>query len=131
VIKDLLSRNDRSFDTTIPFFITALHLISKQEFHIKTGRDNFLKSLNPMKKYISLLSLIAAIILQSCDRTSLSSDSEDQILPKQKIAEKGSFTKSENRMKSETSYTNKTDTQDDDEPRKDKSHWRIQNDTVR
>lgn len=84
-----------------------------------------------MKKYISFLSLITAVVLQSCDRSDLSSDSEDQILPKQEITGKGSSARSENITEKENSYINKTETGDDDKPRKDKSHWRIQNDTVR
>lgn len=83
-----------------------------------------------MKKYISFLSLIAAFVLQSCDRSDLSSDSEDQILPKQEIAKEGSFARSENITEAERPYEKKSET-GDDEPRKDKSHWRIQNDTVR
>lgn len=83
-----------------------------------------------MKKYISFLSLIAAIVLQSCDRSDLSSDSEDQILPKQEIAGEGSSARTENKGESEKSGANKSET-GDDEPRKDKSHWRVPNDTIR
>lgn len=87
-----------------------------------------------MKKYISFLSLVAAIVLQSCDRSDLSLDSEDQIQPRQEIAAKKtkeSLARTADNIEAEISNTNKTETGDDDEPRKDKSHWRIQNDTVR
>jgi hypothetical protein len=84
-----------------------------------------------MKKYISFLSLIAAIVLQSCDRSDLSSDSEDQILPKQEITGEGSFARTENITETENSSVNKTETGEDEEPRKDKSHWRVPNDTIR
>lgn len=84
-----------------------------------------------MKKYISFLSLIAAFVLQSCDRSDLSLNTEDQVLAKQEITAKEPLAIPENKIEAETSYTNNRETGDDDEPRKDKSHWRIQNDTVR
>lgn len=84
-----------------------------------------------MKKYISFLSLIVAFVLQSCDRSDLSLNPEDQVLPKQEPTGKGAHARTDSKTEMETSFTNKTKTGDDDEPRKDKSHWRIQNDTVR
>lgn len=87
-----------------------------------------------MKKYISFLSLIAAITLQSCDRSDLILDSEDQIQQRQETAAKNtneSFARSEDHNDEENSNTNNFETGDDEEPRKDKSHWRIQNDTLR
>lgn len=84
-----------------------------------------------MKKYISFLSLVAAIVLQSCDRSDLYISNEDQTLPKQEISGGGSFARSGNNNDEETSDISNFETGDDDEPRKDKSHWRISNDTVR
>lgn len=84
-----------------------------------------------MKKYISFLSLIAAIALQSCDRSDLSLSTEDHTLPRQEISGGGSIARSGNNNDEENSNTSNFETGDDDEPRKDKSHWRIQNDTVR
>lgn len=84
-----------------------------------------------MKKYISILSLITAVILQSCERSDLNTDSENEILPKTTNAAKSIYSRSENDTTSETSSSNNIETGDDDEPRKDKSHWRIQNDSIK
>lgn len=84
-----------------------------------------------MKKYISFLSLIAAIALQSCDRSDLVSSSENENLTKKEITVERSYGRSENIPEAENSSNNKSGTGEDEKPRKDKSHWRIQNDTVR
>ncbi|MCD0456320.1 hypothetical protein LPB85_12820 [Chryseobacterium sp. LC2016-27] len=87
-----------------------------------------------MKKYISFLILTAAITLQSCDRSELSFDSEDQIQTRQETSAKNTnetFARSGDNIEAQNSNNNKTETGDDKEPRKDKSHWRIPNDTVR
>lgn len=84
-----------------------------------------------MKKYISFLSLIAAIALQSCDRSDLVSSSENENLTKKEITVERSYGRSENIPETENSSDNKSGTGEDETPRKDKSHWRIQNDTVR
>lgn len=84
-----------------------------------------------MKKYISILSLITAVILQSCERSDLITNSENEILPKTTSATEKKYSRSENDTTSETSSSNNIETGDDDEPRKDKSHWRIQNDSIK
>jgi hypothetical protein len=85
-----------------------------------------------MKKYISILSLSAAFFLQSCDRSDLLSNSEEQIFTRgQKPQGKSSVSSFEALNTAEHMEINKFETGDDDEPRKDKSHWRTSNDTIR
>jgi hypothetical protein len=87
-----------------------------------------------MKKQISFLSLIASITLQSCERSDLPIDPEYQIQQRQETAAKNtneSFAGYADNTESQNSDINKKETGDGDKPRKDKSHWRVQNDTVR
>lgn len=84
-----------------------------------------------MKKYISILSLAAAFVMQSCDRSDLVSKSDEQILeklykPLERTAVNSQHTDEETHIN-----LSKPDTGDDDEPRKDKSHWRLPVDTVK
>lgn len=83
-----------------------------------------------MKKYISILSLVTVVVLQSCDRSDLFSDTETQVLSKQAIVGKVWVARAENNNDEDSSNKDNSET-GDDEPRKDKSHWRIKNDTVR
>lgn len=78
-----------------------------------------------------MLSLIAAIALQSCDRSDLVSSSENENLKKKEITVERSYGRSKNIPEAESSSNNKIETGEDEKPRKDKSHWRILNDTVR
>ena len=78
-----------------------------------------------------MLSLIAAIALQSCDRSDLVSSSENENLKKKEITVERSYGRSKNIPEAESSSNNKIETGEDEKPHKDKSHWRIQNDTVR
>ncbi|MCT3897565.1 hypothetical protein HZQ13_05585 [Elizabethkingia anophelis] len=84
-----------------------------------------------MKKYISILSLITAVVLQSCERSDLNIDSENEILPKTTNTSEKIYSRSENDTTPENPSSNNIETGDDDEPRKDKSHWRIQNDSIK
>jgi len=84
-----------------------------------------------MKKYISILSLVTAFILQSCDRSEPFSNSEEQILTRGQQTQKRLSTLSDNLSQQVNSQVNNLETGDDDEPRKDKSHWRTSNDTIR
>lgn len=84
-----------------------------------------------MKKYISILSLVAALALQSCDRSDLLSNPEEQISNRGEKSKERSTVLDERPSDEDHSLMNKPDTGDDDEPRKDKSHWRTANDTIR
>lgn len=84
-----------------------------------------------MKKYISILSLAAAFALQSCDRSDLIANSEEQIFTRGQKPQEKSSVLFEAPNTAEHSETNNFETGDDDEPRKDKSHWRTPNDTIR
>ena len=86
-----------------------------------------------MKKYISILSLAAAFILQSCDRSEHLYGSGEQISNIGKNTQSRVAETAQHFSEEEYSSSNKSesDTGDDDEPRKDKSHWRLPNDSVR
>jgi len=84
-----------------------------------------------MKKYISILSLAAAIVLQACDRSELDSKSEGQLEKANKSSQRTTVYSRHSGEETNTSNMAKPDTGDDDEPRKDKSHWRLPVDTVK
>lgn len=84
-----------------------------------------------MKKYISILSLVIAFIVQSCDRSDLMSNSEEQIFTGRQQTKERSSALYESPSEQGNSQVNNIETGDDDEPRKDKSHWRTSNDTIR
>jgi hypothetical protein len=83
-----------------------------------------------MKKYISILSLAVVLILQSCDRSEFVSTPETQISSSGKKTQEKYSPLSNNEDEVGNSQMNKEETGEDDEPRKDKSHWRIPNDTI-
>lgn len=85
-----------------------------------------------MKKYISIFSLITAFFMQSCERSDADINSEtfqENTKPlnfkKQKIEAKDA-----NKATEKGSDIENLDTGDDDEPRRDKQHWRISQDTI-
>lgn len=82
-----------------------------------------------MKKYISILSLVTAVALQSCDRSDLLSRSDEQFMARGQRSQERSSALPGN-AHADNAEMNKLETGDDDEPRKDKSHWRVPNDTV-
>lgn len=84
-----------------------------------------------MKKYISILSLAAAFVLQSCDRSDLVSKSDEQILEKSYKPLERTTVNSQHTDEEPHINLSQPDTGDDDEPRKDKSHWRLPVDTVK
>ena len=85
-----------------------------------------------MKKYISIVFVTAVIVLQSCERTDSIYSSENEFISQNKISDEALLYKSEDSASDSTS-SNQIDTGEgeDEEPRKDKSHWRIKTDTVR
>lgn len=83
-----------------------------------------------MKKYISILSLITAVALQSCDRADPLSNTDEQFPVRGQRSQEKLSALSGN-ANAENTQINKLETGDDDEPRKDKSHWRTSNDTIR
>lgn len=83
-----------------------------------------------MKKYISILSLAAAFFLQSCERSYSDLDEQKQDNPNLKISNHKEFSKTQNST-SDNNNINNFKIGDDDEPPRDKQHWRIVNDTIR
>ena len=82
-----------------------------------------------MKKYISLLSLTAAFLMQSCERTDSVSEITEQKQQSIEIPNNKESSKNADGS-SETNGSNNFKTGDDDEPKKDKQHWRIVQDTI-
>ena len=85
-----------------------------------------------MTKYISIFSLITALLMQSCERSdsdlnseSLQENTKPITLKKEKVEVKDT-----NWSTAKDSDTDNLDTGDDDEPRRDKQHWRISQDTI-
>lgn len=86
-----------------------------------------------MKKYISIFSLITALFMQSCERSdsginsdSLLENAKPVSLKKEKVEVKDT-----NKSTAKGSDIDHLDTGDDDEPRRDKQHWRTSLDTIR
>ena len=79
-----------------------------------------------MKKYISLLSIASAFLMQSCER----SDSDVKITQQRNQNMKTlSHKKTVKIEETNATATSETDTKDD-EPNRDKQHWRIIKDTI-
>lgn len=87
-----------------------------------------------MKKYISILSLLTVLALQSCERTESGADIENPENPGNenifKATEKQSSDDDASTFFSREVNEDNLDTGDDDEPRKDKQHWRTVRDSL-
>lgn len=87
-----------------------------------------------MKKYISILSLLTILDLQSCERIESGADTEN---PENQVR-KNILKATENQSSGNDDMTvfsreaneDNLDTGDDDEPRKDKQHWRTIRDSL-
>ncbi|MBD3903346.1 hypothetical protein NAL32_02490 [Chryseobacterium sp. Ch-15] len=82
-----------------------------------------------MKKYISILSLITALFIQSCERSESDLNPTDQKQQNMKVQSNKESARIENGIAEEKGSDN-MDTGDDDEPKKDKQHWRMVQDTI-
>jgi hypothetical protein len=78
-----------------------------------------------MKKYISLLSIASAFLMQSCER----SDSDVKIT-QQRNQNMKTLSHKKTVKTEETSTTSTSETDTEDEPKRDKQHWRIIKDTI-
>lgn len=86
-----------------------------------------------MKKYISIFNLLSVLIITSCERSSdLDAEIENLKPTPNGSISYNNFTPSARQESStpEISDLNNLDTGDDDEPRRDKQHWRIATDSV-
>lgn len=83
-----------------------------------------------MKKYIKILGLATIVTIQSCEVTDRELASENQKESTTKALEKKEQLKTANKDGSTESNSHDIDTGDDDEPRRDKSHWRVAQDTI-
>lgn len=86
-----------------------------------------------MKKYISIFSLLSVFLIISCER---SSDLEDEIQETKITNSAKIFNNDWAAAENESSESNSSeldnlDTGDDDEPRRDKQHWRVVSDSAR
>jgi hypothetical protein len=82
-----------------------------------------------MKKYISILSLITVLFMQSCERSESDLNPTEQKQQSIEIPNNKEFSKNADGS-SETNGSNNFETGDDDEPKKDKQHWRTMRDTI-
>jgi len=82
-----------------------------------------------MKKYISLLYISAVFGMQSCERNESVSDASEQIQGKNEGQSNKESARVQSVLTEEEGYENK-ETGDDEEPKRDKQHWRIVRDTV-
>ncbi|WP_312344939.1 hypothetical protein [Chryseobacterium binzhouense] len=82
-----------------------------------------------MKKHISILSLIVTLLMQSCER----SDDDFNIIEQKNLKiEVQNYNDSEKigNKESGDSDSDSLDTGDDDDPPRDKQHWKIAQDTI-
>lgn len=83
-----------------------------------------------MKKYISIFSLITALAMQSCERSDEDTNSATVLENAKPFSSKKEKAKDPSSSAAKDSGTDNLDTGDDDEPRRDKQHWRIIQDTI-
>ena len=88
-----------------------------------------------MKKHITILSLIAIVALQSCERTDSFADAEYPENPVEKkvmkaVAKQSSHDDNTTVFSREAHEDNLDLDTGDDEPRKDKQHWRTVQDSI-
>lgn len=82
-----------------------------------------------MKKYISLLSLTTAFWMQSCERSDSNVNTTEQKQQNMKVQSNKESAHIQNGI-AEKKGSDNMDTGDDDEPKKDKQHWRMVRDTI-
>lgn len=87
-----------------------------------------------MKKSISILSLITVITtVQSCERTDMVTDSEisETSRTKDHFRSAENLSKEADQPSYDQQHTNHLKTGEEEEPRRDKQHWRISSDSLR
>lgn len=87
-----------------------------------------------MKKSISISSLLAIfLIAESCERTDDFQDKSISTIPTTRIGEKSGENISKDSKPGDFNQaeTNSLEPGDDEEPRKDKQHWRINSDSLK
>lgn len=80
-----------------------------------------------MKKYISLLSLVAVFVMESCERFASDINIGEQGNQNMKALSYKKSVKAENKSASEINDTNSTNNlgnDSKDKPKRDKQHWR-------
>ena len=83
-----------------------------------------------MKKYISILSLITVLLLQSCERSDDDFNITEQKYLKIKIQNYHESEKIGNKESGESDSDILDTGDDDDDPPRDKQHWKIAQDTI-
>ncbi|MCD1117537.1 hypothetical protein [Chryseobacterium turcicum] len=89
-----------------------------------------------MKKYISIFSLISIFLLHSCERSTGGIISENQDFTHTnksslKDQQLNTTAKNEEPSASDIPSANNFNVNDEDEPRRDKQHWRTVQDSIR
>lgn len=88
-----------------------------------------------MKKYISICGLLSVFLMESCERPHdemISGQQEELKMKPMKNPDQnnGTSSKNEDPAMYESPDPKTSDTGDDDEPRRDKQHWRPAKDSV-
>ncbi|KQR91421.1 hypothetical protein ASG01_13685 [Chryseobacterium sp. Leaf180] len=85
-----------------------------------------------MKKYISIFSVLTVLSLQSCEDENMETTLQNHELnkPTKVVHKKPNLSHGKNEKSDEEYENTSRETGDDDEPRRDKQHWRTVNDTV-
>ncbi|MDV3925515.1 hypothetical protein CMT52_01810 [Elizabethkingia anophelis] len=81
-----------------------------------------------MKKYISILSLTSVLFMFSCERDISDLNNPHQKEQSTKLQSKKISTQNKNSASGEIDQDQAA--KDDEEPKRDKQHWRIKKDTV-
>ncbi|WP_332452410.1 hypothetical protein [Chryseobacterium aquaticum] len=84
-----------------------------------------------MKKCISILSLITVLLMQSCERSDNDFNITEQKNLKIEVQNYNESEKIGNKESGESDSENLDTGDDDDDPPRDKQHWRIEQDTTR
>lgn len=86
-----------------------------------------------MKKYISLLSLAAALSMQSCDREDPSTENMNHIQNRMESQSIQQIFAPANTKRDQTGTGSQEtgDDDNDDEPKRDKQHWRVDNNSIK
>lgn len=82
-----------------------------------------------MKKYISILSLASVIFMYSCERDVSDSNNPQQKEQSEKLQSQKISAQNKNSASEEIDQDQAA--KDDEEPKRDKQHWRVKKDTVR
>lgn len=83
-----------------------------------------------MKKYISLLSIAAVLLMQSCERSDSDAYTTEQRNPNMQVQNPRESTKAVNNSFTVQENSDSLEEDSKDEPKRDKQHWKSKKDTI-